>query len=43
MSKEIVEDKMTRLTELLGDIVERGCADELDSEPTTDFCKRVLG
>ena len=39
MSKEIVEDKMTQLTELLGDIVERGCADELDSEPTTDFAK----
>lgn len=39
MSKEIVEDKMTQLTELLGDIVERGCADELDSEPTTDLQK----
>lgn len=39
MPNEIVESKMTQLIELLGDMVEKGCVDEFDSEPTTDFAK----
>lgn len=39
MLNEIVEDKMTQLVELMGDMVEKGGVDEIDSEPTTDFAK----
>lgn len=39
MPNKIVEDKMTKLVGLLGDMAEKGCVDELDSGPTTDFAK----
>ena len=39
MPNKLVESKMTQLIELLGDMVEKGGVDELDSEPATDFAK----
>ena len=39
MPNKIVEDKMTKLVGLLGDMAEKECVDELDSGPTTDFAK----
>ena len=39
MQNENAENSMTQLVQLMGDIAEKGCADEIDSEPTSDFAK----
>ena len=39
MQNENAETSMTQLVQLMSDIAEKGCADEIDSEPTSDFAK----
>lgn len=39
MQSENAENSMTQLIQLLDDIAEKGCADEIDSEPTSDYAK----